>query len=79
MNIGRVVMYVLGLVIGISVLIKLVPPAVKDLLDRPDVSEFTGLTEGLQLVPFVALAALVIGCMIGLFVEFGKDKDEWGG
>jgi hypothetical protein len=77
MNIGRVVMFILGLVIGVIVLIELVPGQVVSLLDRPDVGEFTGLTQGLQLVPFIALASLVTGCLIGLFVEFHRDKDDW--
>jgi hypothetical protein len=78
MNIKAVVLFVIGLVVGVFLLIELVPPVVHDLLNETETSQFTGLTEGLQLVPFVALAALVIGCLIGLFVEFHKDKDDWG-
>jgi hypothetical protein len=65
-----VLLSVVGLVVGLILIIELVPSTVSEALNSTYVTEFTGLSGFLELVPFLALIGLVIASLWGLFSHF---------
>lgn len=74
-TVRKVVMFVLVLVVGIMIVTTLIPPAVDDVLDRPDTAGYTGLEQFLRLLPFLAIVGLVVG---GLLLLFKRSRDDSG-
>jgi len=68
MNIVRkAVIFVVILVVGILIITAVVPPAVDEVLARPDTASYTGLQQFLELLPMLAVLALVVSGLLLLF------------
>ena len=71
LNLKKIVMFVVILVVGIMVITLLVPQFALTILNRPDLSTWTGLGFFVSATPFLLLLGLIAGDLIFLF---GVDK-----
>lgn len=71
----KTVIFVVILVVGILIITAVLPPAVDEVLARPDVGSFTGLQQFLQLLPFLVVVALVVSGLLLLFRAAGRRDD----
>jgi len=70
----KVVIFVVVLVVGILIATALIPPAVDEVLDRPDTAGFLGLEQFLRLLPFLVVLAIVVGALLVLFKR-ARDRE----
>lgn len=72
MNIKKVMLVIFGVVIAVS-LYGVILDAIKTLLDNENLSEFTGLSTIIAVVPIIVLIAILF--KLGIFNMFGGKKD----
>jgi len=75
MDIKKVVLAVVGIVVGILMVTHVVVPAVDTFLERPDVADFTGLRAFALFLPLLAIMALVVGGLMVLFRRRARGED----
>ena len=78
MDMKKVVLAVVGIVVGILMVTHVVVPAVDTFLERPDVGGFTGLEPFARFLPLLAIMALVIGGLLVLFRRGDRGDTDTG-
>ena len=76
MDLKKVVLAVVGIVVGILMVTHVVVPAVDTFLERPDVGEFTGLEAFALFLPLLAIVAIVVGALLVFFRR--RDREDTG-
>lgn len=75
MDLKKVVLVVVGIVVGILMVVYVVIPTVDIFLERPDVEGFTGLAAFARFLPLLAVLALVVGGLLVLFRHSNRDGE----